>query len=217
MKIAVIGKKQDTINYVRYITAAGAVPLVSLSPEALSSCGALLLPGGGDITPAFFGECNHGSCNIDTELDIRQLQAFELALSQHKPVLGICKGMQIINVGLGGKIIQDLPPEASLRHRYDHGDKYHNSVIKNPSWLYSLYGEQAIVNSAHHQSVGSLGSGLEVIQYCSEDGCAEAVSHETLPVIGVQWHPERIDIRRSGIDGKKILAFFLSLVRQSVS
>ena len=213
MKIAVIGKKQDTINYVRYIAALGAVPLVALEPDALSSCDALLLPGGGDITPAFFGESNHGSRNIDTELDIRQLQAFELALSQHKPVLGICKGMQIINVSLGGKIIQDLPPAASQRHRYDQGDKYHNSVIKKNSWLYPLYGETALVNSAHHQALGSLGSGLISVQHCPADGCIEAISHESLPVIGVQWHPERIETDRCGIDGRKILKFFFTLIR----
>lgn len=213
MKIAVIGKKQDTVNYVKYISALDAVPLVTLDPQSLSSCDALLLPGGGDITPAFFGESNHGSRNIDTELDIRQLQALELALSQNKPVLGICKGMQVINVGLGGKIIQDLAPAASLRHRYDCGDKYHPSAIKKNSWLYPLYGETALVNSAHHQGIGSLGSGLHAIQHCPDDGCIEAISHKTLPVIGVQWHPERIDKERSGTDGQNVLAFFLSLIR----
>lgn len=212
MKIAVIGKKQDTINYVKYIAGLGAAPLVTLEPETLSSCDALLLPGGGDITPAFFGESNHGSRNIDTELDIRQLQAFEQALSQRKPVLGICKGMQLINVGLGGKIIQDLPSAASERHRYDQGDKYHDSVIKENSWLYSLYGETALVNSAHHQALGTLGSELIAVQHCPADGCIEAISHETLPVIGVQWHPERIETDRCGIDGQKILQFFFTLI-----
>ena len=95
MKIAIVGKKSETANYVRYIQTMHVTPVVTLNMEEVSVCDALLLPGGGDITPAFFGEKNHGSRNIDTELDIRQLLAFDLALKSRQPVLGICKGMQI--------------------------------------------------------------------------------------------------------------------------
>ena len=83
----------------------------------------MLFPGGGDITPAFFGERDRGSRSIDTELDILQLQALEYCLQSRLPVLGICKGMQIINVGLGGNIIQDLPTADC--HRYLGADQYH--------------------------------------------------------------------------------------------
>lgn len=214
MKIAIVGKKTETANYVRYIQTANITPVITLNMEEVSSCDALLLPGGGDITPAFFGEKNHGSRNIDTELDIRQLLAFDLAVKDRRPVLGICKGMQIINVGLGGKIIQDLKPSASERHSYENGDKYHMSVTVCGSWLNSLYGQNACVNSAHHQALGSLGSGLEIAQSCPLDGCIEGIAHKTLPVIGVQWHPERIDCARSGTDGKKVLAYFVSLISE---
>ncbi len=217
MKIAIVGKKTETANYVRYIQAANITPVVTLNVEEVSGCDALMLPGGGDITPAFFGEKNHGSCNIDTELDIRQLLALDLALKSGQPVLGICKGMQIINVGLGGKIIQDLEPSASERHRYEGGDKYHTSVIACGSWLDSLYGRKACVNSAHHQALGSLGRGLEIVQSCPLDGCIEGIAHKTLPVIGVQWHPERIDCAKSGTDGRKVLTYFVSLISRVYS
>ena len=211
MKIAIVGKKSETANYVRYIQTMHVTPVVTLNMEEVSVCDALLLPGGGDITPAFFGEKNHGSRNIDTELDIRQLLAFDLALKSRQPVLGICKGMQIINVGLGGKIIQDLAPFASRRHRYENGHKYHTSVIICGSLLSRLDGQETCVTRAHHQALGSLGQGLEAVQTCPLDGCIEGIVHKTLPVLGVQWHPERIDCAKSGTDGRKILEYFISL------
>lgn len=212
MRIAILGKKAETLNYVRYVRSIGAVPLATLSMGEAGGCDALILPGGGDITPAFFGEKNHGSKKIDTELDILQLQALEMAVRRNLPVLGICKGMQIINVGFGGTLTQDLDPETAGRHAYRGQDQYHSSIILESSWLHALYGRTVPVNSAHHQAVKKLGDGLEMVQYCPEDGCIEALSHRSLPIIGVQWHPERIDERISGISGRKVLAYFSSLV-----
>lgn len=212
MKIAIVGKIPSTSNYVRYVRSKGAEPLVTSDREAISGCGALLLPGGDDITPAFYGQQNHGSREIDTELDILQLQALDLALRLHMPVLGICKGLQIVNVGLGGTLIQNLEPGARDRHQYEGQDKYHESVIQEGSWLYGLYGGKAMVNSAHHQSIARLGEGLAAVQHCPADGCIEAIVHDSLPVVAVQWHPERIDFGKSGTDGGKVLEWFLSLV-----
>lgn len=212
MKIAIAGKETETANYATFLRSMNITPAVTLNMEEIDACDALLLPGGGDITPAFFGDNNRGSRNIDTPLDIRQLQAFDMALKKKMPVLGICKGMQIINVGLGGSIVQDLNPPSCRRHGYDNGDKYHDSIIIPSSWLHVLYGNGITVNSAHHQSLGKTGSGLMVVQRCPADGCAEAIAHKSLPVIGVQWHPERIDRERSGTDGNKVLAYFVSLI-----
>lgn len=217
MKIAILGREANAANYVRYVQSMEAVPLVTLEPDDVSGCDGLILPGGGDITPAFFGEQNHGSRNIDTELDIRQLQALEQAIRHRRPVLGICKGLQIINVQFGGTVVQDLEPEAAARHQYDGGDKYHASVIREGSWLYGLYGGKMVVNSAHHQALGNLGRDLEALQHCPEDGCIEAIVHRNLPIIGVQWHPERIDESKSGADGRKVLEYFASLVYQALA
>lgn len=213
MKIAIAGKAEKTANYVKYVESVGAMPLVTVLPEEISGCSGLLLPGGGDIAPAFYGEQNHGSADIDTELDILQLQAFDLAVRTGMPVLGICKGLQIINVGLGGTLVQDLEPPMGERHRYDEGDKYHESVIDRDSWLYGLYGGETIVNSAHHQAIHRLGKGLSAVSRCPLDGCIEAIAHESLPVVGVQWHPERIDPERSGTDGRRVLDYFVSRIQ----
>lgn len=210
MKIAIAGKKTATENYVRYVADRGIEPLVTLNSGEISGCDALILPGGGDITPAFFGERNRASHNIDTELDVLQLQALDLCIRNQKPVLGICKGMQVINVGLGGTVIQDLP--TADFHKYNDGDQYHSTVIEKESWLYHLCGAEAIVNSAHHQSVGKPGTGLRVIQYCPLDRCPEAFVHESLPILGVQWHPERLDKKRTTFSGESVLAYFVSLI-----
>jgi len=210
MKIAIVGRTADTKNYVQFVQSIGAFPIVTLHPTQVYTCSGLILPGGGDITPAFFGEHNHGSRNIDTELDIIQLQALDIALRNRIPVLGICKGMQLINVGLGGTIYQNLP-SANL-HRYQNADQYHPSYITENSWLHLLYGNTAIVNSAHHQGLKILGTGLRAVQYCSLDHCIEAISHRHLPIWGVQWHPERLDETLSTIKGQAVLTYFSSFL-----
>ncbi len=213
MKIAIVGKEADTLNYVRYVQSVGAMPLVTLNPETAAACDALLLPGGGDVTPAFFGETNHGSRNIDTELDILQLQSLDMAVRARQPVLGICKGFQIINVKFGGTLIQDLDPERTALHGWEEGDRYHPSAIPRGSWLRGLYGETTVVNSAHHQALERLGEDLEISQRCPLDNCVEALAHRTLPILGVQWHPERIDEKRSGTNGGEVLAYFAALAQ----
>lgn len=217
MKIAIVGRAADTGNYVRYVESASQEPVSTLNMGEVARCDGLLLPGGGDITPAFFGEKNNGSRNIDTELDILQLQALELAVRRSMPVLGICKGMQIINVGLGGTLVQDLPSASCAIHRYEDGDRYHSSVIQRDTCLYTLYGENAVINSAHHQAVKRLGEGLRAIQWCPEDQCVEALVHDTLPMIGVQWHPERIRETRATLSGGPLLSYFVSLISASAA
>ncbi|MBO5282961.1 MAG: gamma-glutamyl-gamma-aminobutyrate hydrolase family protein [Lachnospiraceae bacterium] len=209
MKIGIVGRKKDTGNYERFLDRHHTAHLTSLSISDLSTCQRLLFPGGGDITPAFFGQRDHGSRSIDTELDILQLQALEYGIQNRLPILGICKGMQIINVGFGGSIIQDLP--TAHIHRYQGEDQYHLAVNHPGSCLQCLYGDTMLVNSAHHQGLDKLGKGLRVISHCPSDQCVEAIRHDTLPIIGVQWHPERLDPARTKISGTALLSWFLAL------
>lgn len=187
--VAVFGRPADTGNYENAFKALHISTVTTLSREALANCRSLLLPGGGDITPAFFGQKNAGSTNIDTELDILQLQALEYAALNGMPVLGICKGMQLINVFFGGTILQHMPQADT--HAYNGGDRCHTTTISPGNILYSLYGPSPAVNSAHHQCIDRPGRNLRILQ-TAPDRTPEALCHDTLPILGVQWHPERL-------------------------
>ena len=205
-KIAILGRSKYTANYERFLSENSFAPVVTLNPGEVTACDGLILPGGGDITPAFFGQKNKGSRSIDTELDILQFHALELCLHNNLPVLGICKGMQLINIAFGGTIVQDM--EESALHQAPDRDLYHDTRITPCSFLYSLYGKTAMVNSCHHQCIARLGKGLSILQKACDDKCPEAICHESLPVLGVQWHPERLDNRQTKLSGALILSWF---------
>lgn len=165
-------------------------------------CGALLLPGGGDLEPWRYGQTNKDSRGLEPERDSAELLLLEHFTALKRPVLGICRGLQTINVFFGGTLIQDLPGHSAV----DGIDRLHR-VRTAASPLRELYGEQRIVNSAHHQAADRLGSGLRAVQW-TPDGTVEALCHCTLPVWGLQWHPERI----GGIlDSGRLFRAFLSL------
>ena len=120
--------------------------------------------------------------------------AYEIALlcaflAAGKPIFGICRGMQLINVLLGGTLWEDLPMELANDAHMD--GQMHEIVMREDSWLFPLFGEHFGVNSYHHQACRCLASGL-VASAHAPDGLIEAFCHERLPIYGVQWHPERM-------------------------
>lgn len=183
-------------SYITALEALGACVRFD-RPE---DCAALLLPGGGDVHPRRYGEPVLGSDHIDEERDARELELIALFKETGRPILGICRGIQVINVAFGGSLHQDIPGHAASPD----GDACHGTRTADPE-LKALYGERFTVNSAHHQSVARLGDGLRAVQW-ADDGTVEAVRHERLPVFGVQWHPERM---RSLTDGWLLLARWL--------
>ncbi len=183
-------------NYVNALEALGAEVCFS-RPE---SCGGLLLPGGGDVAPGRYGRENRGSAGIDEERDALEFAALETALRRGIPVLGICRGCQLLNVAFGGTLFQDIPGH----RQQEEGDLLHPSHTVD-AMLVSLYGEDFLINSSHHQAVERPGKGLIPVQW-APDGTVEAIRHESLPVFGVQWHPERL---RHPTDGWRLLRRWL--------
>lgn len=172
-------------------------------------CDLLLLPGGGDIDPSFFHQPNTASRDVDFMLDNIQLDFLDAFVQARKPVIGICKGMQLINVYFGGSLQQDLCPLSLGMHAFIGHDQYHpvlpSSADVSAGWPGRFHPESPIgrrltVNSAHHQSIDRLGQGLCILQ-TAPDQVIETICHKTLPILGTQWHPERLYV-----DGKDQLA-----------
>lgn len=188
-KVLVSCSTHDAARYVEVLEKLHIQTVVSDEIEDVNLFDGLLLPGGGDISPIFYHRKNRGSTNICISEDIIQLLLFHRFFEQEKPVLGICKGMQLINVALGGTLIQTLP--TAKAHAWNNGDQLHETTVSKGSILSSLYPGIIITNSAHHQAVCTLGHNLKATQHAF-DGVVEGLEHKTLPILGVQWHPERL-------------------------
>jgi putative glutamine amidotransferase len=211
MKVLIAGQLEHTKNYETILQNCGADCSVSLHPDSLDSFDRLLLPGGGDIHPAFYNWTNHGSRKIDPRLDYTQFALLKHFVKRDCPILGICRGMQLINVFFGGDLIQDLPDHTD--HHYIGKDQYHPTRTVPGTILHSIYGEYTIVNSAHHQACRLPGTDLLVTQ-TAHDGIIEGIEHTKRPILGVQWHPERMSPSPAypgSADGILLFHYFLSL------
>lgn len=198
-------------NYADVLSALGALPVgVGADVDAAGFDG-LLLPGGGDIAPSRYGQADAGCVYVDPALDDMQFAALNAFVKAGKPVLGICRGHQLINVYFGGTLIQHLAQAAAHSRGGGSEDKVHATTAAPGSALYNLYGAAFPVNSSHHQGVDRLGEGLAVTQR-SDDGVIEGMAHEHLPILCVQWHPERMCLahaRTDTVEGSAVVGYFL--------
>ncbi|HJQ84637.1 MAG TPA: gamma-glutamyl-gamma-aminobutyrate hydrolase family protein [Candidatus Binatia bacterium] len=188
-------------EYVDVVRLAGGVPVVLPAvegeiPEALEAVDALILPGGGDIDPAHYGGVRHeANYGISPERDGFELGVARAAIARPDlPILCICRGMQLVNVALGGDLLSHIPDHfgETVVHRHPELRPVPHDVRIDPaSRLAALLGETELtVHSVHHQAVGRLGKGLRAVAW-SPDGVIEAVESEQHPfLIGLQWHPE---------------------------
>lgn len=213
MKVALAGKPEQVKNYAAALQGVGLEPVITLRPEEAVLCGGLVLPGGGDVDPAFYGQENHGSRDIDRELDLAQFSVLEAFLEAGKPVLGICKGCQLLNIRFGGTLIQHLA--VAETHAWNEGDRVHLCRSLPGSLMERLYGREYPVNSLHHQALGAMGAGFSVASF-APDGVVESVEHDSLPLLGVQWHPERMcfaKAREDTVDGAAVFRHFYTLLK----
>lgn len=171
----------------------------------------LLLPGGWDVNPERYGKARIPEETIDDDLDAIQFETLDRFLAAGKPVFGICRGHQLLNVALGGTLIQHLPGAGKHMSLPNGNDNTHRVFVRQGSFLSRIYGAECTVNSTHHQGVEKTGKGLTAVMR-SEDGVIEAMEHDTLSVWSVQWHPERMCFRHkrnNTADGSLVLRFFL--------
>lgn len=204
-------------NYEAAVCAAGGTFETRYCPEIDLSFDGLLLTGGGDIESSHYGRANEGSMPPDSERDRTELALCKAYLEAGKPILGVCRGHQVINVTLGGTMIQDLGELLNRFHRrVGPTDKAHTIWAKEGGILHSLYGPQFGVNSAHHQAVEDPGQGL-VVTARSEAGIVESMELPGRPVLGVQFHPERMTgsfLRADCVDGAAIFRWFIGQCRE---
>lgn len=194
-------------GYFDAVLKAGGIPvLIPPMPEAetkdlLSRLNGVLFIGGADYCPSLYGEESTPPVHLAEaqriDFDYKLLK--QVVSDTHLPVLGICAGCQILNIGLGGSLIQDIPhtlPDSKVVHTTESGWKKgwnkHTVQILPDTKLSQIYGAKSIaVPTSHHQAVKEVGRGL-VVSARAEDNVIEAVELENRPfVIGVQWHPER--------------------------
>lgn len=213
-KVALAGTESLT-NYIDALKENDIEVIATLDVDEAIKCDGLLLPGGGDIDPVYYGEEMNGSDEPDRELDKAQRDILDAFVKAKKPILGICRGMQLINIYFGGSLHQDLVTR-DIHTRKNDNDSIHSvKSVEEGNLFEKFYGKTFNINSAHHQGAKKLGKGLkEVLR--SEDGVCEAVIHEELPIIATQFHPERMSYKQRRDDtvvGEEIFKYFKSLLK----
>jgi len=191
-------------DYLESVRRAGATPLeLTLTDEVeaiVAKVDGLMLTGGGDIDPALYGAAPHPAYNAaEPGRDAFEIALVRAALDAGRPVFAICRGMQLLNVALGGDLVQDIPTEVNGAATHDVREpRYalaHEVWPAQGSRLATLMreklaeGEACQVNSRHHQAVKHVGKGLEVVA-TAPDGVIEAIERSGTFCLAVQWHPE---------------------------
>ncbi len=210
-------------NYVRSVEEAGGLAMIiphctdeALIGDYVSRCDGILVPGGIDVDPVLFHEERHELCGeSDMEYDLFQISVIHKTIAQGKPLFGICRGLQVINVAFGGTLYQDLSLacEKPLKHVQEQYRNVPTHKVKTApdSMLELLLGEELEVNSFHHQVIHELGYGLKAVAW-AEDGLIEGIESDIYPnLLAVQWHPENFIMNREDV----MLPFFVKLIALS--
>jgi putative glutamine amidotransferase len=195
-----------TAAYVTALESAGLIPLIvpplssaSAAAAIMNSVSGLVLTGGEDVDPARYGEKRHEKVrSVNVARDATEVALIEEAKARGKPVLAICRGIQILNVALGGTLVQDIPSQCETKIAHDEdsprGTRSHEVAVEPGSLIARAVGtEHLTVNSFHHQSVKRVADGMRVTAR-SPDGVIEGLeSTDDWWVMAVQWHPEEMN------------------------
>ena len=187
--------------YIRAVDEAGGTPLLvpPMSEEAarglLGRIDGILFTGGPDVDPARYGQANQGSQEPDPGRDETELVLARAAAAEGMPILGICRGQQLINVAFNGTLVQDMGGHSQKEAGHARDETTHSvSILDAESALARIAGESSEipVNSFHHQVIDRLGEGLKVTARSAEDGYIEAIESADGSIVAVQCHPEHL-------------------------
>lgn len=205
MKIGITLSETNYANYPRWIKGDDDIDIVELSftknnVDDVNTCDGIVLTGGVDIKPENYTGYPNAPEVFNTIRDQFEMAVLARALELHKPVLGICRGLQLINVFKGGSLHLDNGAVKNAVHKKEINDKVHPVQIIKESQLYHIVNQgSGEVNSSHHQSINKLGAHLMAVAY-SADGLIEAIESthpEDAFLMAVQWHPERLPDQQS--------------------
>lgn len=207
MKIALTytGSKEKHNNYVQWLKSGDdTIEVVTIAsgdqPQVdLSSCDALVLSGGVDMHPSFYGgheDYENAPDNFESARDTFEIDAYRNSQQLQLPVLAVCRGMQLVNCVEGGDLVQDLGKTGNSIHRaVQLIDKAHGATVETGTLLAEIVGEgRVIINSAHHQAVGNMATSFNVSAR-ADDGTIEAMERKQTEgafLLCIQWHPERM-------------------------
>ena len=183
MRIFIYNNRLNLSNYITAIEKLKHDYIFSDNINKAINCDFLILTGGGDIYPPIYNKKPSTLSKYNLKTDFDELNLLRLFVKLNKPALGICKGMQIINVYFNGTL------KNIKGHEEDSGDIFHKITWNTQADF--IKNKPTIVNSSHHQAIDKLGDNLEVLA-TSKDGIIESVKHKNLKIIGVQFHPERL-------------------------
>lgn len=186
--------------YMRAVRSAGGLGVIVTPVEReyeawyqVQGIDGLVLSGGGDVSPLLFGEePHHGIGRVDRARDVWEMVLCRMAVKSGRPIFGICRGMQVMNVAFGGDLYQDIALRAdTICHQQTsaRGTTWHTVTLAEGSHLRTLFSERIAVNSYHHQAVRRVADGMTAVAVAS-DGIAEAIEGRDGWLVGVQWHPE---------------------------
>jgi putative glutamine amidotransferase len=179
-------------DYARSVIAAGGLPVhlpIDIDPASIvDRLDGVLLTGGADVDPTRYGaDADPEAGPFEAQRDALELAVLDRALDRELPVLGICRGMQLLNIHTGGTLHQHVPEHAFFDT--DPTELVHQVSVTAGTRLAELYDDRIAVNSLHHQTVDRLGAGL-VVSAVGDDDVIEAVEMPGRDVLAVQWHPE---------------------------
>ena len=200
----ILFSRYEYLEYIKDYFIPIFLPMgVKLDP-LLDLCDCFLVTGGDDINPELYGDTlDSHSKYVDKRIDLLDKEVIEYAITHNKPLLGICRGLQALNVFLGGTLLQQISDDS---HRgKTHGEEF--ILNDNSRLLKTVLPTKFLINSYHHQAIKELASDLVAVGY--SNGIIEAVEHRDKPIFGLQWHPEKLN----DLPNKKIIKLLADLTK----